>query len=293
MINRKYKAFILVFGSLFFSTCQFPLGPGSPVVPHKENNVYIKGVVVHADDTLDGISVGVFPCSYNFSQVVSGAENVSRSASALGVSTNKYFLLTLPVPTFETQYFILSGLGMHNADEDLVQELSIDITGEKPHFLSPVTFVLNSSHNPLDTLRFVVRLVEKVYLYKPGSGAIWQSGDTLVLHPTATNPIMIRWYYPRMRVEPPNHTRFMFVLWSLEEGLIWWYPRTTGELQNQPPAFTAISFPQDSASASLLVEGKSYRITVCAVENIDDPHNLSVVTTEILFDGKFRYGMER
>lgn len=269
--------------------CRFPLGPTSERKAEEKKVVFVQGAVVCDGESLDNVSVAVFPVEGRFSSIVVSPLNLSRSAYALGISEQKHFLLELNLPKIETRYFIISGLGMHNKDKNVVQRLRLRFEPSSLKLSSDTEFTIDSTFNSGDTLSFVLDLTEKVYLYVPGTGAIWQSGDSLLLHPTLDNPITIRWFYRQTSFEPPSHTRFIFILWSLEQGLLYYSPSTYDELLQQPPGITSKIFPETPYENSLLITNKSYRITILAINNITDPDSIIAVSTELLFDGKFTY----
>lgn len=284
----------LVFSIVFiFASCKFPLGPSPTPKNEKRNTVLVRGIVVCENETLDGISVALFPYEIGFSSLIVSPAHLERVAYALGVTEQKHFEFEIPIIDDTVKYFLLTGLGMHNKDKDYVQPLRLRFDHSGIKISSDIQFVVDKTLSTRDTLFFELNLVRKVYLFVPGTGAIWQSGDTLLLNPTLASPVLIRWFYPNANYDYPSHTRFIFVLWSLEDGILYYTPSTYAELLSQPPAATSKIFPETQFESSILVNGRSYRITIIAVTNITNEENITGVPTELLFDGKFTYILTR
>ncbi len=266
-----------------FICCKLPLGSESERATIAENKIYITGTVSNEDsEPLNDISVGLYPVGLQFPV---GLNDFISLAGGLDVTKEGQFNLSFSAEYSNNGLLVFSGLGCHNQDSAYVQPIYLNLNAGSLKVGSPYSIFPPYA----DTTTIDISLARKVTLLLPDSDQIWESDSVINFHPTLNTPSTISWRYENMNTTPPSHTRFLFLLWSTADGTLWYYPGDIAQLNNQTPEEISIQFPADSYVQSLLTDGQSYRITIFAIENLDDPEHIMAVPTELFWDGRFVY----
>ena len=276
---------ILVLLTTVITSCKLPYGSSTENEDYTEDLAYVIGFIDKNEDNLSDISVGLMPLNYTFP---TDLDNFLLFAKGLDVTDNGRYEIAVPKESEFDGYMLLTGLGKRGEDSLYVQKMELDITLTPLDIRSP--HIIQSPF--ADTTVIDLSLQRKVDLYKPDSYDLWKSGEAIFFNPSVDITSQISWRYEDIVINPPNHTRFILVLWSESDGIIWYSPSTAEELSSQAPGETSITFPQDSFILTQMLSGNTYRFTVFAVQNVGSPSHLIGVSSEIFWDGVFIYGEE-